>query len=58
MIDGLELQHGFDPHEMDFDQDGHLDFQEYIDGTDPYVYNKDWDEYCVELSPDSYWGTL
>ena len=47
MIDGLELQYGFDPHEMDFDQDGHLDFQEYIDGTDPYVYNMDWDENCL-----------
>ena len=49
MIDGLELQYVFDSHEMDFDQDGHLDFQEYIDGTDPYVYNMDWDEYCVEF---------
>ena len=34
---------------MDNDNDGRSDYQEYLDGTDPYTYTKSWDDYVWEF---------
>lgn len=49
LSDGIEMIYYFDPLDKDPDQDGRLDWQEYQEGTDPYVYNKDWYEYVWDF---------
>ncbi|MBR6627766.1 MAG: hypothetical protein IKL04_07305 [Lachnospiraceae bacterium] len=33
----------------DTDGDGRLDFREYVDGTDPFCYNKSWNEHAGDF---------
>lgn len=47
--DGFEYTYWYDPLEKDVDGDGRSDLKEYQDGTDPYMYNKDWYEYAWDF---------
>lgn len=42
--------------ELDPDGDGRLDFQEYVDGTDPFSYNKSWDEHVGDFTAGFFAG--
>ncbi len=47
--DGFEYTNWFDPLAADADGDGRLDLQEYKEETDPYVYNKKWNDYVWDF---------
>lgn len=47
--DGFEYTNWFDPLAADGDGDGRLDLQEYEEETDPYVYNKKWNDYVWDF---------
>ena len=47
--DGFEYTYWYDPLEKDVDGEGRSDLKEYQDGTDPYMYNKDWYEYAWDF---------
>lgn len=47
--DGFEYTNWFDPLTADGDGDGSLDLQEYEEETDPYVYNKKWNDYVWDF---------
>lgn len=49
LTDGFEYTYWYDPLEEDVDGDGRSDLKEYQDGTDPYMYNKDWYEYTWDF---------
>ena len=49
LSDGIELANLFDPLDKDPDGDGRLDLQEYNEGTDPFVYDKEWYEYVGDF---------
>ena len=49
LTDGFEYTYWYDPLEKDVDGDGRSDLREYQDGTDPYMYNKDWYEYAWDF---------
>ena len=56
-FDGLEIYNGFNPQLPDADKDGRLDYQEYCEDTNPYVYDKNnweyaWDFCCGFLAGD------
>ena len=49
LSDGIELANLFDPLDKNPDGDGKLDLQEYNEGTDPFVYDKEWYEHLGDF---------
>ena len=49
LSDKLEIDEWFDPLKKDADRDGRPDRIEYEEGTSPYEYDKEWNEYLVEI---------
>lgn len=47
--DKFEIDEWYDPFEKDADGDGRLDFQEYQEGSSPFVYDKEWYEHTWDF---------